>query len=158
MVTITQALDAASIAAIRTLFLEYAASLGLDLAYQDFEGEVESLPGDYAQPRGCLLLVREGLEPRACVGVRPLTEDVCEIKRLYVRPEARGSGLGRNLTVAAIEVARAAGYHAMRLDTLLSMTSAHALYHALGFRTITPYRFSPVAGNLFMELVLAPPR
>ena len=151
---ITPALDAPGIAAVRALFLEYAASLPVDLAYQDFQGEVASLPGDYVSPRGCLFLAREGLDALACVGVRPLDETVCEMKRLYVRPEARGSGIGRELAVAAIEFARSAGYHAMRLDTLPSMATAHALYYGLGFRIIQSYRFSPIAGNLFMELVL----
>lgn len=154
---ITPAIDAADIAAIRTLFLEYAASLDVDLAYQAFQNEVASLPGDYAPPRGCLLLARDGGAARACVGVRPLDDNVCEMKRLYVRPEARGSGIGRTLTIAAIEFGRAAGFRAIRLDTLPSMAAAQVLYRSLGFRDIAPYRFSPVAGNVFMELQLAPP-
>lgn len=156
MVIIAPALDAASIAAVRTLFVEYAASLDVDLAYQSFQDEVASLPGDYAPPRGCLLLAREGLDAIACVGVRPLDADVCEMKRLYVRREGRGTGIGRELAVAAIEFGRAAGFRAMRLDTLPSMAAAHTLYHTLGFRSIPPYRFSPVAGNMFMELALVP--
>lgn len=155
---ITPAVDAPDIAAIQALFLEYAASLHVDLAYQDFQGEVASLPGHYVLPRGCLFLAREGFDALACVGVRPLDENVCEMKRLYVRPEARGSGIGRELAVAAIEFARAAGYHAIRLDTLPSMASAHSLYSGLGFRSIPAYRFSPIVGNLFMELVLDPTR
>ena len=154
---VTPALDSDDIAAVRTLFLEYAASLDVDLAYQSFQGEVASLPGDYAPPHGCLFLAREGLDVLACVGVRPLTGDVCEMKRLYVRRHARGSGIGRELAVAAIEFGRTAGFRAMRLDTLPSMATAQSLYHVLGFRSIAPYRFSPVADNLFMELVLAPP-
>lgn len=154
---IAPATDPASIAAVRTLFLEYAASLDVDLAYQGFQGEVAGLPGDYVPPQGCLLLARNEAEAVACVGVRPLDDGVCEMKRLYVRPEARGSGIGRELAVAAIEFGRSAGFRAMRLDTLPSMVKAQALYHALGFRTIMPYRFSPVPGNVFMELVLVPP-
>lgn len=154
MAIIARATDGASIAAVRTLFLEYAASLDVDLAYQNFPREVASLPGDYAPPRGCLLLARDGLDAVACVAVRPLDGDICEMKRLYVRPEARGSGLGRDLAVAAIDFARAAGFRAMRLDTLPSMASAHTLYRALGFRDIAPYCISPVTGNLYMELVL----
>jgi len=151
---ITPALDEAYVATARTLFLEYAASLEVDLAYQDFQREVDSLPGNYAPPRGRLLLAKSGTSAPACVGVRPLDEDVCEMKRLYVRPAARGAGLGRRLTVAAIDFGRAAGFRAMRLDTLPSMASAQALYLSLGFQAIAPYRASPVVGNVFMELAL----
>lgn len=152
---IAPALDATGLAAIRTLFREYAASLDVDLAYQDFDGEIASLPGDYEPPGGCLLLAREGPAALGCVGVRPFEADVCEMKRLYVRPEARGTGLGRRLALAAIEFARGAGFRAMRLDTLPSMGTAQALYRALGFHDIVPYRFSPVVGTSFMELTLA---
>jgi ribosomal protein S18 acetylase RimI-like enzyme len=154
MVTFSVAADDAAIDAVRGLMLEYAASLGVDLAYQDFGAEVEALPGAYAPPRGLLLLATTGGEAVACVGVRPHAEGTCEMKRLYVRPVARGSGLGGRLAVAAIDFARACGYERMRLDTLPSMESAHALYRSLGFREIAPYRFSPVAGNRFMELEL----
>jgi ribosomal protein S18 acetylase RimI-like enzyme len=154
MVTIAQALDAAALDAIRVLFLEYAASLDVDLAYQDFHREVATLPGNYELPRGCLLLARDGERSTACVGVRPLNDDVCEMKRLYVRPEARGTGLGRQLALKAIAFGRSAGYRAMRLDTLPSMASAQQLYRALGFRDIGPYRHSPVEDNVFMELAL----
>ena len=158
MAIIAPALDAASVAVIRSLFLEYGASLDVDLAYQSFPEEVATLPGDYAPPRGCLLLAREGPDALACVGVRPLDGEVCEMKRLYVRPESRGSGIGRELAFAAIAFARTTGFRAMRLDTLPSMTSAQALYDVLGFRDIAPYRFSPVAGTRFMELdLVAPP-
>jgi len=143
--------------AIRELFLEYAGSLGVDLAYQDFGREVAALPGDYATPTGILLLAREGAYPVACVGVRPLADATCEIKRLYVRAQGRGKGLGRALAEAAIGFARGAGYHTMRLDTMPSMTTAQALYRELGFREIGPYRFSPVEGNVFMELDLRRP-
>ena len=156
MVSIAPGQDPDSIVAVRTLFLEYAASLDVDLSYQSFQEEVASLPGDYAPPRGCLIVARSGLDAVGCVGVRPLGEDVCEMKRLYVRPAGRGSGLGRELAVAAINFGRAAGFRAMRLDTLPSMARAHTLYEALGFQSIAPYRFSPVAGNLFMELLLVP--
>jgi ribosomal protein S18 acetylase RimI-like enzyme len=144
----------ADLDAIRELFLEYAGSLGVDLGYQDFGQEVAALPGDYAAPRGTLLLVRDGAYPVACVGVRPLADTTCEIKRLYVRPQGRGKGLGRALAEAAIAFAQGAGYHTMRLDTLPGMTAAQALYRELGFREIGPYRFSPVEGNVFMELDL----
>jgi putative acetyltransferase len=155
-VIIAQATEADDLAEVRTLFLEYAASLGVDLGYQGFHEEVASLPGGYALPRGCLLLARDDARSLACVGVRPISADVCEMKRLYVRPEARGLGAGRALAMAAIAFARSTGFTAMRLDTLPTMQSAQALYRDLGFRDIAPYRHSPVAGNLYMELTLSP--
>jgi ribosomal protein S18 acetylase RimI-like enzyme len=154
LVTITRVSSADDLAAVRTLFREYAATLDVDLDYQGFQQEVAALPGDYAPPRGCLLLATAARDALACVGVRPLDPDRCEMKRLYVRPQARGTGLGRRLAVAAIDFGRGAGFRAMRLDTLPSMTSAQTLYRALGFRSIAPYRASPVAGTLFMELDL----
>ena len=153
---ITQAIDADDVAEVRTLFLEYAASLGVDLGYQGFHEEVASLPGAYASPLGCLLLARGAARVLACVGVRPIDGRVCEMKRLYVRPEARGSGAGRAMALAAIGFARSAGFDTMRLDTLPTMRRAQALYRDLGFRDIAPYRHSPVAGNLYMELTLSP--
>jgi ribosomal protein S18 acetylase RimI-like enzyme len=143
---------------VRELFLEYAASLEVDLAYQDFPREVAGLPGDYAPPGGCLLIARDGGAAIGCVAVRPIDEDRCEMKRLYVRPVGRGSGLGRQLTEAAIAFGRAAGFRAMRLDTLPAMAAAQSLYRELGFQIIPAYRSSPVAGNLYMELVLGAPR
>src|SRR4051812_36150942 len=111
------------------LFREYAWSLGVDLSFQHFEEEVAALPGDYAPPRGRLLLTCDG-----CVALRPLTSDVCEMKRLYVRPDARGTGVGRALVQRVIDEARSIGYRAMRLDTLPSMTAAAAMYRTFGFR------------------------
>jgi putative acetyltransferase len=131
------------------LFREYASSLGVDLSFQHFEEEVAALPGDYAPPRGRLLLTCDG-----CVALRPLTSDVCEMKRLYVRPDARGTGVGRALVQRVIDEARSIGYRAMRLDTLPSMTAAAAMYRTFGFREIEPYRFNPVAGTKYFELEL----
>ena len=137
------------IATAAALFREYASSLGVDLSFQNFEEELASLPGDYAPPRGRLLLAGDG-----CVALRPIDDEICEMKRLYVRPDARGTGLGRALVEHVIAEARAIGYRAMRLDTLPSMTTAAAMYRALGFREIEPYRFNPVAGTRFFELDL----
>ena len=153
MVIIREA-DNADVADIRTLFEEYAQSLGIDLGFQGFEQELASLPGAYAPPAGRLLLAADGARRVGCVAVRRLGDDMCEMKRLYVRPEARGQRLGRRLAEAAIAFGRAAGYRSMRLDTLPSMATAHELYQELGFRDIAPYRYNPVHGTAFMELVL----
>jgi GNAT superfamily N-acetyltransferase len=150
MATIEPARDA-DLAEVRTVFREYADSLGVDLGFQGFEDELAGLPGDYSPPRGRLLIAREGARAVGCAALRPLGPDVCEAKRLYVRPEARGTGLGRRLTGALIAEAREIGYARLRLDTLPAMKEAIALYHSLGFRTIAPYRFNPVEGTLFLE-------
>ncbi|HET9939730.1 MAG TPA: GNAT family N-acetyltransferase [Candidatus Eisenbacteria bacterium] len=152
---VRRAETAEDVEAVRVLFLEYAASLEFDLAFQDFEHEVTSLPGDYAPPRGALLLATDGTAPAGCVALRPWgDEDTCEMKRLYVRPGMRGKRVGVSLVAAILEEARARGYRRMRLDTVPGMDAAIALYRAAGFRDIAPYRANPVPGALFMEIEL----
>ncbi len=138
------------------LFRAYANSLDIDLGYQDFEGEMASMPGKYAPPGGELLLARnrDG-EAIGCVGLRPITPDgCCEMKRLYVTPQGRGSGLGEKLVADIVRIAEERGYREMRLDTLPTMASAIALYRKFGFTPMDAYYDTPIAGTLFMRRVL----
>jgi putative acetyltransferase len=140
------------IVALRALLLDYERSLGIDLCFQSFDEELASLPGDYADERGGALLVAAGVT--GCVALRRLDPETCEVKRLYVDPSARGSGLGRALVVAILGRARQLGYQRARLDTLESMQSAQRLYREAGFGQIPPYRPNPVPGATFWELAL----
>ena len=152
--SIDQARIPDELAEVRALFLEYADSLGFDLEFQGFREELAALPGEYALPDGALLIARDGGRAVGCVALRRIDEHTCEMKRLYIRPEGRGRGLGRALAAAVIGEARGRGYRAMRLDTAPTMTEAIELYRSLGFASIGPYRHNPIDGALFMELSL----
>ncbi len=139
---------------VRGLFLAYAASLGFELSFQNFREELDGLPGRYAPSEGRLLLGLVQGEPAGCVALRKLEESVCEMKRMYVRPEFRGFGLGRLLAGRIIAAGREAGYAVMRLDTIRTMEAAIGLYRALGFRSIPAYCVNPIEGAEYMELSL----
>lgn len=143
------------IARAKTLFLEYANSLGFSLCFQGFDRELAELPGRYAPPAGALFLARGNGDLAGCIALRALPEDAtCEMKRLYVRDAFRGRGLGRLLAEKAIAEARRIGYARMRLDTLPTMTRAIPMYRKLGFVEIEPYTVNPVEGALFFEKTL----
>jgi len=154
---IREAVSSADVATARALFEEYQKSLGFSLCFQNFDEELAGLPGAYAPPDGRLLLAFAGDEPAGCIALRNIGEEICEMKRLGVRPASRGTGLGRRLVEALMAEARAIGYRAVRLDTLPSMTAAQALYLSLGFADIPPYNDHPIEGTRFMEAILPPP-
>lgn len=168
MIRIVPAESGETIARARDLFLEYAAGLGIDLCFQNFEQELAALPGDYAPPDGRLFLAYYGgphpgpvarpagqdMQLAGCGALRKIDLAACEMKRLYVRPAFRGKGIGRALAMALIDTAKQIGYARMVLDTLPSMAEAQTLYRSLGFREIPPYRYNPTPGTLFMELTL----
>jgi|SRR5215469_4539487 len=150
-----QAESLPEIASIRELFLEYANSLGFSLCFQSFDEELARLPGDYAAPQGRLLLATQEGVAAGCVALHPLADGICEMKRLYVRPQFRGQGLGKQLAEQIIREARAIGYTQLRLDTVEPiMGEAVAMYRKMGFREIAPYRPNPIEGALYMELTL----
>lgn len=138
----------------RRLFVEYADSLGFDLNFQNFEEELANLPGEYAEPSGCLLLAEYQGKAVGCVALKKLSDNICEGKRLYVKPEFRGLKIGRELVEALIVEARKMGYKFIRGDTVASMKAANHLYESLGFYKIEPYRYNPLEDALFLELKL----
>jgi GNAT superfamily N-acetyltransferase len=153
--TFAQAELPEQIAQARELFLEYAQSLGFSLCFQNFDKELAELPGDYVPPAGRLLLAEFEGQLAACVALHKLDSDVCEMKRLYLRPQFRGKGVGRALAERIIAEARQIGYQCMRLDTVEPvMKDAVAMYRKLGFKEITPYCSNPMAGAIYMELEL----
>lgn len=156
MIEITIASSSEQIARIKSLFLEYAESLGFSLCFQSFDEELANLPGMYAPPEGRLLIAYLNGEAVGCAALHKLEDGICEMKRLYVKPSARGHRVGKRLSERIISEARAIGYIKMRLDTIgETMQTAVALYHAQGFREIAPYRENPIPSALYMELDLA---
>ena len=144
----------------RELFEEYAAWLAIDLCFQGFAEELATLPGAYAPPRGMLMLAGPSVAALGCIALRPLAETgaasgaTAEVKRLYVRPAARGTGLGMRLVQTVIDSARTLGYRELKLDTLARMAEAHSLYANMGFLECAPYYHNPIPGVVYMSLVL----
>ena len=139
---------------VRELFMQYAGSLDFDLEFQGFSQELATLPGHYAPPDGCILLAEDSGRFVGCVALRPLEDKICEMKRLYVKPDYRGRGIGRMLACSIIDRAREIGYAKMRLDTIATMQEARTLYYSLEFQNIKAYRYSPLDEPSFMELEL----
>ncbi|MBF0546543.1 MAG: GNAT family N-acetyltransferase [Candidatus Riflebacteria bacterium] len=142
---------------VRRLFQEYAKFLAVDLCFQGFEEELKTLPGKYAPPKGALLIAREGELVAGCVALRKLEENVCEMKRLFVRPQFKGKGIGRSLAVQIIREGVSLGYKSMRLDTLDRLNEAMSLYEKLGFKRIAPYYQNPLPDVVFWETPLVTP-
>lgn len=158
MIQLTTPSDAQGLEAAREIFREYARGLGVDLDFQDFESELASLPGDYAEPRGVLRLAYVDGALAGCCALRPLDNvdypNASEMKRLYVRKAFRGFGLGRQLVETMLDAARQAGYDCVLLDTLDDMEAARALYEELGFSEIPPYYHNPIAGAHYLKATL----
>jgi len=154
MIEVITANTGVHIAKVKELFQEYSESLGFYLCFQDFDTELDSFPLQYSPPKGCLLLALSHDLPIGCVGVRHFADGICEMKRLYVRPNFRGKHAGRLLAEVAIKAGKALGYERMRIDTLPSMEKANHLYRSLGFVEIEPYRFNPIEGAKYLELNL----
>ena len=161
MIEIGEATQSKDIAIVRELLREYERALGVDLCFQGFAQELAGLPGDYASPRGILLIACDVSDVAGCIALRPVDDEICEMKRLYVRDAFRAAGLGRRLVERVIATAHSIGYRRMVLDTLPTMVSAQRLYESFGFKDIAPYRHNPVGGTRFLGLdlgVAASPR
>ena len=154
MIGIIKANTSELITQAKSLFLEYAESLSFDLCFQNFDNELEDFPSQYSPPTGNLFLCFFKNEAIGCVGIRYFEKDICEMKRLYVKPEYRGKGVGKELAISAIKSGKELGYEYMRLDTLSSMETANQLYKSLGFIEIDPYRDNPIDGAIYLELNL----
>jgi ribosomal protein S18 acetylase RimI-like enzyme len=154
MIQIISARTEAHYQSARILFVQYADTLGFDLEFQGFSRELATLPGGYAPPHGCILLAELNAEFVGCVGLRPLENKICEMKRLFVVPEFRGRDIGRTLACSVIDRARQIGYEKMRLDTIESMKAAKRLYLSLNFRPIQAYCYNPLENPDYMELAL----
>ncbi len=154
---IREANSTADYATARALFEEYAADIQIDLCFQNFATELDSLPSMYGPPRGAMLLADADHALAGCVALRPFRDDVCEMKRLYVRPAFRGRRLGHELATRIVAIARDLGYHAMVLDTLASMEAANALYESLGFRQAEAYYANPLPDVRYFALDLTIP-
>jgi ribosomal protein S18 acetylase RimI-like enzyme len=146
--------DNKQLQSIRELFIEYADSLGVDLAFQGFEEELNSLPGKYSAPDGCILIAEFKGYPAGSVALRKISHEICEMKRLYVRNDFRGMGIGKLLANRIITKARELGYSHMRLDTLPTMIAAQVMYKELGFYEIESYVYNPIEGTKFLEIEL----
>lgn len=140
---------------IKKLFQEYADNLAVDLCFQNFQEELDNLPGKYAPPEGLILLAKQGEDYLGVVALRKIEAGVCEMKRLYVRPQGRGLGLGKLLSKKLLEAAKTLGYHTMKLDTLGRLTAATNLYRSLGFQQVQPYNVNPEEDVLYFEKRLA---
>ncbi len=154
MVQIISAQTEAHYQHARNLFVQYAAALGFDLEFQGFSRELATLPGDYIPPFGCILLAKRRRKYVGCVALRPLENQICEMKRLFVIPQHRGHDIGRSLARAVIDGARDMGYVKMRLDTIEAMKAARRLYQSLNFQKIQAYCYNPLENPSYMELDL----
>jgi len=154
MIQISQAVSQKQLGIVGELFVEYARSINVSLCFENLDKEVTELPGAYAPPYGRLLLAAGGKQIAGCVALKKVDDHICEMKRLYVRSEFRGQGLGKKLAMSIENEARQIGYQQLRLDTLPSMTEAILLYRSLGFEEIPAYRELPVPGALFMRVTL----